>query len=94
MLLAAYGLEPERRKQLRQRVGAASSKVLMLVCYLMLFMFMYVYGSEIVQFGRSQEPISRYEILNLIINVISMGFFVWACFYLYGNLGRGSKARK
>lgn len=92
IILGLYALEPERRKQLREGIRAVSSTLVIIAFYLTLILMMGVYGKEIVLFARSQAPIARYEVINLILNVLSIGALVWACFFLRANLGKGKKA--
>ena len=94
VILGLYALAPDRRAQLREGIRAVSSTLVIIVFYLILILLIGVYGQEIVQFAHSQAPISRYEIINLILNVLSIGGLVWACGFLYANLGKGKKARQ
>jgi hypothetical protein len=94
ILLGLYGLEPERRKQLRNGLRAVSSTVMIGAFYLVLAALIYMSGQEVVQFARSTTPITRLEIIDLIINMLSICGFVWAGFFLLANLGRGAKNKQ
>ena len=94
VVLGLYALEPERRKQLREGIRAVSSTLLVIASYLLLISLIVVYGQEVVLFARSQEPMTRYEVINLIINVIGIGWLIWGCFFLRANLGKSKEATK
>ena len=91
LALAVYSLEPARRAQLRESLRAVTSTILTGLLYLLLIVLIGLYGSEIVAFGRKDAPIQRFEVIDLIVNFIAICAFVWCCFYLYANLGRGTK---
>jgi uncharacterized membrane protein YidH (DUF202 family) len=94
LAVAVYSLDPERRKQLQEAIQAVSSTLFMVISYLFLLALMCIYGEEIYQFGRSTAPMTRFEVLNLILNIISIGMFVWVTIYLLTNLGKGKKAKQ
>lgn len=91
VLLTLYNLEPERRARLRETVRALTSRVITASLYLPLIAIIVLFGSEIVDFSHGEAPIQRYEVINLLCNVLSVGAAVWACIFLYGNAGRGTK---
>lgn len=91
ILLALYGLEAERRTQLRNALRAVSSTVMIGAFYIVLAALIYMSVEEVVQFARSKAPMTRIEIVDLIINSLSICGFVWAGFFLFANLGRGPK---
>ena len=93
-IVAVYSLDPGRRKQLREAIQAVSSTLFMVISYLFLLALICIYGEEVYQFGRSNAPMTRFEVLNLILNIISIGMFVWVTIYLLSNLGKGKKAKQ
>ncbi|MNJ42207.1 hypothetical protein D3C77_371640 [compost metagenome] len=92
VILGLYALAPKRGAQLREGIRAVSSTLVIIAFYLILILMIGVYGKEIVLFARSQAPIARYEVINLILNVLMIGGLVWACFFLRANLGKGKKS--
>ncbi|QUW64384.1 hypothetical protein KFQ04_17060 [Pseudomonas synxantha] len=91
IVLALYGLEAERRTQLRNALRAVSSTVMIGAFYIVLAALIYMSVQEVVQFARSKAPMTRIEIVDLVINSLSICGFVWAGFFLFANLGRGPK---
>lgn len=94
LCLAVFILDSERKAKLRDGLRAVTSTLATIFAYSLLTLFICVYAQEVILFARSQEPMQRYEVVNLILNVVGICWLLWAGVFLYRNLGKGTKAQE